>query len=412
MRPLRCALLLIGITEAFLSASAQAQTFTVLHSFTGENDGGEPQASLTLDGAGNLYGTASAGGAQQMGTVFKLTNRPSGWTLTTLHTFAGGDDGATPMGGVVFGPDGSLYGNSSGGGNPICNGGCGTVFNLKPPPQVCKSTECPWHETQLYQFSNGQDGGGPNGNLLFDAAGAIYGTTVASPGSVYELSPLTHGWMYHLLSSFTNLGGPYQPYGGVISDPAGNLFGTSWGGGGVDLCGGRGFESCGTVFELSSVGFSWHLNVLHSLQPADGGNPRAGLIFDRFGNLYGTTTSGTVFIMTPSGSNWTFSVLYQLQGSCAVQLGPYCGSWGSLAMDASGALYGTAIIYGAYGYGSVFKLTPSNGSWIYSDLHDFTNGADGGGPRAGVTLDANGNIYGTATGGGATGWGVVFEITP
>ncbi len=403
MRSFRRALVLLTIIAAFLSLSARAQTFTVLHTFTDGSDGGEPEASLTLDGAGNLYGTASYGGSGGMGTVFKLTNRPSGWTLTTLHSFAGGSDGAQPIGGVVFGRDGSLYGNTSGGGKPVCNGGCGTVFNLKPPPQVCKATECPWQEITLYGFPGGQDGGIPRGNLLFDASGDIYGTTWL--GTSYSLTPIEHGWMYHLLSDL-----PGRSHAGLILDTAGNLFGTTYDGGG-GLCY-RGV-SCGTVFELSRVGLSWHLNSLHNFQGSDdGGFPFGALILDRFGNLYGADSTGTVFMLTPGATGWTFNVLYRLQGYCPIGDGYSCGPMGALVMDDGGALYGTASLYGVYGYGSVYKLTPSNGSWIYTDLHDFTGGSDGSLPAAGVTLDANGNIYGTAAGGGASGFGVVFEITP
>jgi uncharacterized repeat protein (TIGR03803 family) len=398
------ALLLLAIAVAILlSVAMQAQTFTVLHTFTGANDGRKPQASLTLDSVGNIYGTAPYGGGNGMGTVFKMTNRPSGWMLTTLYSFTGGSDGAMPLGGVVFGPDGSLYGNTSAGANPACNHGCGAVYNLRPQPRVCNSTACPWLETTLYGFIGGLNGGEPLGNLLFNAAGGIYGTT--EEGTAYVLTPSTHSWIYHLISYL-----PGHSYAGLISDTAGNLFGTTYDGGG-GLCY-RGI-SCGTVFELTPVGSSWHLNVLHSFQGGnDGGFPLGALVSDRFGNLYGANSGGTVFMLTPAGGNWTFKVLYQLPGPCQIGIGPSCGSWGSLAMDASGALYGTAYSDGAYLYGSVFKLTPSNGSWIYTDLHDFTGGSDGAAPEAGVTLDTRGNIYGTTAGGGSSGSGVVFEIAP
>ena len=390
-----------------LCVAVQAQTFSVLHTFTGANDGGKPQASLTLDSVGNIYGTVPYGGGNGMGTVFKMTNRSSGWMLTTLYSFTGGSDGAMPLGGVVFGPDGSLYGDASAGANPACGNGCGTVFNLKPQPRVCNSTSCPWLETTLYQFSGGQDGGGPVGNLLFDAAAEIYGAT---GGSVYKLAPLNPSWRYQLLYSFNRFGGPSGLRAGVISDTAGSLFGTtSSGGDGNCYRGGP----CGTVFELSPVGSSWRLNVLHNFQGlSDGGYPSGALISDRLGNLYGANTIGVVFMLTPGGGGWTFNVLYQLQGPCQLLPGSTCGPGGALAMDASGALYGTAYGFGAYGYGSVFKLTSSNGSWIYTDLYDFTNGSDGSFPVAGVTLDANGNIYGTTLFGGSSGFGVVFEITP
>ncbi len=387
----------------------QAQTFTVLHTFTGANDGGKPAASLTLDGAGNLYGTASYGGGHGMGTVFKLTNRPSGWTLANLYSFTGGSDGAKPNAGVIFGPDGSLYGNTYAGGNPACEGGCGTVYNLKPPPRVCSSTSYPWQETTLYQFPGGPDGGQPMGNLSFDSSGNLYGTTISGEGAVFEMSPGSEGWTYHPVFVFDYHDIPSGPYAGVIPDAAGNLFGTTvWGG--ENEC--YQLITCGTIFELSPVGSSWRLQVLHEFDGSDGGNPMSGLIFDRFGNLYGANTWGGVFNLTPSAGNWTFNLLYRLSGLCLFPPGSLCGPLGSLAIDATGALYGTQDAAGAYGYGSVFKLTPSNGGWIYTDLHDFTGGSDGEYPAAGVTLDANGNVYGTAEDGGSSGFGVVFEITP
>lgn len=402
------ALLLSAFVAALLSIAVPAQTFTVLHSFTGAGDGALPDAGLTADLAGNLYGTTSYGGRQNMGAIFKMTHRPSGWALTTLYSLSGGSDGAQPIGGVIFGRDGSLYGTASSGGSNACDFGCGTVFNVKPQPRACNATACPWQETTLYQFANAGQGD-PWGNLLFDAAGNIYGTTIGSSGTAYELTPGTEGWNYRLLHFFSFTSPASRPYGGVISDPAGNLYGTTFNGGN-DQC--YQMASCGTVFELSPAGSSWRLKVLHDFDGSDGGNPISGLIFDRFGNLYGNTTSGAVFTLTPSGGNWTFSVLYQLPGPCGLPPGSLCGPWGPLAMDADGALYGTTYATGAYGYGNVFKLTPSNGSWNYTDLYDFTNGNDGSYSTAGVTIDASGNLYGTTTLGGSSGSGVVFEITP
>jgi len=140
----------------------------------------------------------------------------------------------------------------------------------------------------------------------------------------------------------------------------------------------------------------------------------AGLIFDQAGNLYGSASSGgsgnggTVFELMPSNGNWNFNLLYSLSGSGGSRNGPLR----SLTMDAAGNLYGTTYSDGAYGAGSVFKLKPSNGAWTYTDLYDFTGGDDGANPYGGVTLDANGNLYGTTAFGGASDAGVVWEITP
>ena len=402
--------LLLPAFAALLCLNLSAQNFTVLHTFTGSNDGVSPFATLTMDAAGNLYGTAEAGGSQGAGTVFKLTNRSSGWLLTTLYSFTGGEDGGQPRSSVIFGPDGRLYGNTYAGGNPICSGGCGTIYRLNPQPRACATTDCSWQETTLYQFSDGQDGEAfPWGNLLFDVAGNIYGTTIAEGGIVYKLSSGLQGWTYQVPYSFDNLFGPYRPYAGVLSDTAGNLFGTTSGGGEPDC---YRMIDCGTVFELSPVGSSWALKVLHEFDGNDGGIPIGGLISDRFGNLYGANSIGFIYMLTPNDGSWSFNTLATVQGTCqSFILGPSCGPWDTLAMGADGSLYGTAYALGLYGYGSVFRLTPSNGGWIYTDLHDFTNGSDGSYPIGGVTLDASGNLYGTAGGGGSAGGGVVFEIT-
>jgi uncharacterized repeat protein (TIGR03803 family) len=202
----------------------------------------------------------------------------------------------------------------------------------------------------------------------------------------------------------------------VIFDSAGNLYGTTYSGGA---------NNCGTVYELSPSGSTWTETVLYSFQCGfgvpDGGAPVGGLIFDAAGNLYGTTNiggtnnGGTVFELSPSGGgNWTFQVLYGLPYNGDFDF-IYYGPTGSLAMDAAGNLYGTGLMDGASGSGNVFKLTPSNGSWIYTDLYDF-RGPEGAYPWGDVVLDAHGNLYGTASAGGenqcnGNGCGVVWEVT-
>jgi len=171
-------------------------------------------------------------------------------------------------------------------------------------------------------------------------------------------------------------------------------------------------DDCGTVDELVNSASGWTETVLHALQCGSEGEwPYGGLIFDQAGNLYGTTAyegsgnGGTVFELTPSIGNWIFNLLYSLSGG-----GP--GPLTSLTMDGQGNLYGTTKGAGVYEAGNVFKLTFSNGDWTYTDLHDFTGGADGGVPFSQVTLDSRGNLYGTASQGGGNTYGVVWEITP
>ena len=407
----KSALALIFCAVAMLvTPLAQGQTFSVLHSFTGRNDGLNPWW-VAIDGHGNVYGTTLGGGVYGGGTVFKLSHGPSGSILTPLHSFGSGNDGVGPVG-VVIGPDGRLYGATTRGG-----GGAGTVFSLAPPLTACASTLCPWRETVLAAFSIG---GGPaypdTGDFAFDSAGNLYGTTPLGGqdgencleygcGTVYEVYQLNGGWYARAIYLFS--GSTNTPYGGVISDSSGNLYGTTSGGG---------TGGVGTVYQLTVSGGS--LTTLYNfLGGNDGAYPGSGLLFDGSGVLYGTTTfrgagrGGTVFSLSPSGGNWTYDLIYSFSGTDAY------GPEAPLIMDAAGNLYGTTWAEGAYGHGNVFRLTPSNGSWVYSSLHDFTGGSDGQEPHN-VVLDATGNLYGTTSYGATVnadcpfGCGVVWEIAP
>ena len=399
--------------------AARAQTFKVIHNFAlGGADGSLPAAGLTSDAAGNFYGTTEGGGTNHScspygcGTVYKLKHSGSGWVLNTLYSFAAGNDGANPAGEVAIAKDGTLYGTTAAGGQGTCtvypSTGCGTVFHLIPSATAPKSVLSPWNETVLYRFTGGSDGANPQGDLTFDRSGNIYGTTQfggnANIGVIFELSPSGSGWTESVLYAGQYNGSGYIPSGDVVFDISGNLYG-------VFQLGGD-----GAVYQLSPTGSSWTEQTLHEFTGGnDGTQPAGGLILDPSGNLFGTTqyggnnSGGTVFELTPtSGGGWTFNTLYGL--SCGPQ---YCGGpLDKLVLDASGNLYGTTNIDGAYGYGSVFKLTPSNGGWTYTSLHDFTGYADGANPSCRLVFDANGNLFGTAYTGGAYGWGVIFEITP
>jgi uncharacterized repeat protein (TIGR03803 family) len=395
--------------------SAQAQTFDLLHTFSGQGDGGSPSAGLSMDRAGDLYGTTTAGGAGH-GTVFKLAHVGSGWTLSTIYTFHGGNDGGLPQGRVVFGPDGTLYGTTSGGGS----GGRGTVFNLRPPASVCRSVQCPWNETVLYSFTGGHDGGTPvYVDVTFDAAGNIYGTTGGGGldctsngacGVVFKLSRSGSSWIETVLYSFGNFPDGFAPYSGVTFDSAGNLYGTTYYGG---------THSFGIVYELTPSGSGWTETILHNLNgSSDGANPYGGIAVDQAGNLYGTTTDGgsqngggTVFQLQPSGGTWTFNVIYSANGFGQFSDTP--------TLDAAGNVYATGEGGGA-GLGNVFKLTPGSHGWTYVDLHDFNidNLDQGYFPFGSVLLDTNSNLYGTALQGGnmgqgcVEGCGVVWEVQP
>lgn len=400
----------LALAFVFAVTPASAQSLSVIHNFAGGQDGSQPVAGLTMDKAGNLYGTASAGGTGY-GAVFKLTHKNSAWIFSPLYSFAGGNDGAGPVTALVVGPNGTLYGSTAAGGGGACSkiyeySGCGTIFNLRPNAAVCKTALCPWAETVLYRFAGGSDGAYPIGRLLFDQSGDIFGTTAdylqfGSLGTVFELTPSGGGWTKSFAHRFTGSDGQY-PAAGVIFDQSGDLYGTTYYGGA---------HGDGAVYELTPSGSGWTEKVLYSFQGgSDGADVAAGLIFDNAGNLYGAATTGgsggggTVFELMPSSGQWTLSALCSFTGSE--------GPASSLVMDTLGNLYGTTVEDGAYGAGSVFKLTRSGSGWNCTDIYDFTGGSDGANPFGGLVLDASGNLYGTTEAGGANGDGVIFEITP
>lgn len=417
----RAALVFAFASVIVMTAVSQAQTYQVLYTFT-SGTGYFPAGGLSIDKAGNLYGVTAAGGAAGVGVVFKLAPKGPGWVLTPLYDFLGGDDGRVPDARVVLGPDGTLYGTTTGGGGTGCGFGlgCGTVFNLKPPPSRCASVLCPWTETVLYRFNGPPDSGGPTSTVTLDAAGNLYGTAgygAAGAGVVYELTPSADGaWTETILYSFLGDNDGSGPQGGVVFDQEGNLYGTTRYGGS---------HNGGTIFQLTPSGGGWSKNLLWSFADGLGGYaPRAGLVLDISGNVYGATTqggekglSGAAFeFVSSSGS---LIELYSFQGSddCYQYhqwncFGPYDG----LVMDPAGNLYGATWSAGPYAWGSVFKLTPTNGGWVYTDLHDFTGGSDGALANGNLVLDASGNLYGTTAHGGSApgtnGEGVIFQITP
>ncbi|MGA2373610.1 MAG: choice-of-anchor tandem repeat GloVer-containing protein [Candidatus Korobacteraceae bacterium] len=400
---------IVLVLTGAVAQSAQAQTYQVLYNFTGGQDGAYPEAGLTMDGGGNLYGTAYQGGSMNRGTVYKLAHRGTGWALSPLYNFTGQGDGGAPIAGVVFGPNGTLYGTTEFAGQD-CGEGCGVVFNVRPPTAICKTVICPWTETVIYSFRGDTDGANPGyGDLTFDQAGNIYGTTyfggTNSQGVVYKLTPSNGKWTESAIHTFSGASDGENPYSSVIFDTSGNLYGTTFAGGA---------HGYGTVYQLTPNGSNWTENTLYAFQSAtNGGKPFGGVVFDTAGNLYGATSSGgsgsggTAYELMPSNGSWTFDLLYSFTGSAYLP-----GSYGSLTKDSAGNFYGTTVKDGANGVGSVFKLTPSNGGWTLTDLYDFAGGSDGEIPYGSVLIDASGNLYGTASGGGANGYGVIWEITP
>ncbi len=397
-----------------LAPHARSQTLQLIHQFTGP-DGERPVVGLTIDAAGRLYGTTFEGGASGLGTVFRLMRSGSGWVLNTIYSFRGGADGDGPMGRVVFGPDGALYGTTNQGGNTACNPvGCGTVFKLQPPVTFCRTPLCPWTKTTIHTFAAQQnsDGQFPVGDLTFDSAGNLYGVTTYGGqhdvGTVYELTPSNGGWIETILDSFGII--YHSPEAGVTFGSDGNLYGTlTYANGNPPCC-------YGAIYALTRSGTGWTENILYVLGTGgqdDGSHPFSGVTFDGAGNLYGATTDlganngGTVFGLSPSGSGWLYSVLYSFTGTSGGH-GPY----GTLTFDRSGNICGTTGADGAFLLGNVFKLTPSGNGWTYTSLHDFAGGDDGAYPDSNVVFDASGNLYGTVSYGGQGARGGVWEITP
>jgi uncharacterized repeat protein (TIGR03803 family) len=381
------------------ATAAQAQNYHVLHSFANDaTDGGLPTAGVVRDPSGNLYGTTLAGGVSGAGTVFMIT--PTGREVV-LYEFTGGADGSEPYGGLVRDQAGNLYGTTFyGGTGKLCETlGCGTVFKLD-------TTQT---ETVLYSFTGGTDGAEPAAGLLLDASDNVYGTTefggAHDAGTVFEVS--SSGKERVLYSFSGGVDGGY-PQAVLVRDASGNLYGTTYIGGGTSCSMTLG-SGCGTVFRVSGLGKE---TVLYSFAGGvDGKWPAAGVIRDAVGNLYGTTTSGgadgygTVFKLDTSGGEMLIHSFADGTDGAT----PY----GGVILDASGNLYGTASeSNGASSSGTAFKLDTSGVLTVLYSFGSKKNGRDGDTPADSLLLGPTGTLYGTTARGGAHAAGVVFEIIP
>ena len=327
---------------------------SVLHRFrNGGNDGLAAYGRVISDSAGNLYGTTAFGGTSGEGIVFELMNprAPDGGTETILYNFSGGSDGSQPYGGLIFDSAGNLYGTTYQGGTS----NAGAVYQLTPGQSGT------WTENVLYSFAGGADGLGPQSDLNFDQAGNLYGTTNngGSPGNgiVFQLTPPTER-------------------GGM-----------------------------------------WTETVLHRFMTKEATSPRAAVIFDKKGSLYGTLANdgafgaGGVFRLKPpaaKGGVWKEETLYTFTGGTD-GFGPLCR-----LILLRGKLYGTTVIGGGSGVGTVFELSPPvnhHGAWTETTIHTFACGSDGCYPWAGLTMDRKGTFYGTTQFGGLpSNGGTVFEL--
>lgn len=334
----------------------------------------------------------------------------SAQTLTTLHNFGAPKDGIDPLPSVAFDKSGNVYGTTTGGGNS----GAGTAFQLSPP----ETSGASWTETIVHNFIGKPDGSVPESHLIVSASDAIVGTTYTggsrNMGSVFVANPPSspgNPWSERVIYSFGAIRGDgINPNAGLLPAHPGYF--------GVTFAGGT--NNMGTVFKLSppsSAGAPWTESILYSFKGSgDAAFPSSELIADQSGNLYGTTTlggasnSGAVYELSPAaGGGYTETVIYSFSGPDGTLPA------GKLQLDASGVLYGTTAGGGASGEGTVFQLTPGlpGASWTESVLYSFSGGSpDGGEPSGGVVLGKRGQLYGTAAHGGSHGAGVVFELDP
>jgi uncharacterized repeat protein (TIGR03803 family) len=407
----------IVLTALFAAQPLPAQTFTVLNTLKGRNSGqGETPSGFVLDAKGNLIALATFGGtAVNRGAIFSVDSRGK---YSTLHNFAGSpSDGAFPNGKMVLQPNGDLFGVTGAGGNGPCMFGCGTVFKLSAARAV----------TLLYQFQAGLDGAGPYGGLVSDTNGNLYGVTqsagnvsgkcfiVGGCGTIFKTN--MKSGKFTTVHRFNWFDGTI-PFGGVVSDSTGNLYGVAEEGG-ADLCK-SGFgpaPGCGTIFKLDPAG---KLTVLHRFKETDGKFPIEVTIDER-GNLFGVTFKGgasdlgEVFELNTHGK---FSVLHsfsgtdgELPGGLVVTKGKILGT---VAAGGDLSKCGTPP-----GCGTIFEMDANGGN--YKVLHTFENSPDGALPSIFMTLDSAGNLYG-GTGQGGTvgnnsvclgvGCGTVFKLTP
>ena len=408
---------LVAVLMIFTIQTVRAQVFTVVHHFNGfPNDGAFPLTNLVQDTAGNLYGTTSQAGTFGGGTVFKLD--PTGKKTVLFNFFKDTrlDAGFHPFAGLTLDAAGNLYGTTVTGGDHTCDPpfGCGTVFKLDPTGRL----------TVLHRF-HGLDGDQPFAGLVLDAAGNLYGTTAGGGVSTFCNGFIGCGVVFKLdttgklsvLHGFTNSPDGATPAADLVLDTVGNLYGTTGRGGDSDC-------RCGTIFKIDATGAE---TILHTFRGfvGEGIGPDGGLVLDATtGSLYGTTSGtsqiggsgpGTIFVL----QSGTLSVLHQFTKSEG-------SPGGDLVLDKAGNLYGTTVDGGfltckrtsGFGCGTVFKWSPLTG---LAELYRFTATSDGYFPEAGLFRDAAGNLYGTTFRGGFfddecgtsdVGCGVVFKITP
>jgi uncharacterized repeat protein (TIGR03803 family) len=394
----------VALSASVFLGAASASTNQVIYSFGGGNDGEYADTELVVDASGNLYGTTVQGGLHASGTVFELSPSKGGWVHTVLYNFAGGLDGGEPYKGVTLDAQGNLYGTAVTGGNGSCEGGCGVVYELT-------NSAGQWTQTVIHNFTGGDDGSGPGSPVVLDKAGNVYGTTPTGGadglGTVYQLHEVAGEWTLRVIHTFTGgADGATGSAGRVAFDAAGNLYGVATVGG---------IHQAGVVYKLTPTRTGeWNPQTLYAFNDEpDSGFPYGGLVVDKDNNVYGTTyyagahDVGTVYRLSLRHGTWVETGLYSFRG----------GSDGSspistLVFDKAGNLYGTASEGGAgCSCGTIFKFS-AGARTTYTTPHRFTGMPDGAFPYDGMVMDAAGNLYGATTHGGASNNGAIYQFTP
>lgn len=402
---------LTGVVVGAPSLSHAAPTYQVLHAFNSEAAGSNPFGGVLPGSGGKLYGVMDEGGSAGDGLDYVLVpQKGTGKSREiVLHNFTGGADGAFPFSGFGMNAAGVLFGAVG-----AKDGSQGTLYSLTP----LNKSGTAFSLATLFTFS-GANGDGPEGAPVVGADGALYGVTLfggkANFGTIYKLSPPAPGqtaWTETVLHNFGGQDGQF-PQAGLIQGPDGVFYGTTTAGGTANL---------GTVFQIAPPAHGqavWTETVLHSFTDGtDGNNPfDAGVALDKSGALFGTTFlggtfgQGIAFKLTPpaqGGTHWTEAILHSF-GNGTDGDGPLS----KLVIGEGGMLYGTLSQGGTANLGLVFSLTPAGGSaYTYQTLHAFAGGKDGGSPFGDLSRDASGTIFGTASASSAHTLGTIFSIVP
>ena len=401
-------LVIFAVAAILGNVARAASTEQVIYSFAGDADGEYVDSDLVMDSAGNIYGTTVQGGSGS-GTVFELTPSGGGWTQTVLYSFTGLADGGQPYKGVTLDSAGNLYGATVVGGSfsgPCVEAGCGVVYKLT-------NNGGTWTQTVIHTFTGGNDGQGPGAGVTFDKHGNLYGMTPIGGanglGTIYQMTADANGnWKERVIHTFTGgTDGSSASAGRLILDRAGNLYGVATTGGA---------NQSGTAFELSPApGGTFTFKTLYAFKGSpDAGFPYGALVFDKSGKLYGTTyydganDLGSVYQLTNSNGTWSESVLYSFKG----------GKDGSspisnLVVDRAGNLWGTTSEGGAgCSCGTIVELSNRSGQWRERVAYRFASVPDGAFVYNGMIADAAGNLYGATVHGGNTDDGTIYKFTP